>query len=397
MGQPFVLLVMILNQHIEPEPADNAQVELDPQRQALAVEYAGVRRRLFFLEMAFTLGLALLLLAAGWSVGVRSWVEGVWNDPWAVVALYGVALGAGYTLLSLPLDYYSSYLLPHKYGLSTQSVGGWALDNVKSLALAALFGLGGIELLYWLLRTFPEWWWAIMAGLAWLFMVALAQLAPVLLMPIFYKFRPLDDEELTQRLTRLAEKAGARVRGVYVMDMSSRTTAANAMLTGLGRTRRIILGDTLLKGYTHDEIETVLAHELAHHVHNDLLKGLAAEAVVITAGMWVASRVVEWGAPFFGLRGIDDVAGLPLFGLAMVVFGLISMPMANFLSRQMERAADLYALRTTGKSQAFRSVMLKLAGQNLSEVDPPAWVRVLFHSHPPVSERIRVAERAGDE
>jgi STE24 endopeptidase len=227
-------------------------------------------------------------------------------------------------------------------------------------------------------------------------MVALAQLAPVLLMPIFYKFRPLDDEELTQRLTRLAEKAGARVRGVYVMDMSSRTTAANAMLTGLGRTRRIILGDTLLKGYTHDEIETVLAHELAHHVHNDLLKGLAAEAAVITAGMWVASRVVEWGVSFFGLRRIDDVAGLPLFGLAMVVFGLISMPAANFLSRQMERAADLYALRTTGKSQAFRSVMLKLAGQNLSEVNPPAWVRVLFHSHPPVSERIRVAEEHGE-
>ncbi|MEO6456721.1 MAG: hypothetical protein ABIO92_00385, partial [Chloroflexia bacterium] len=223
---------MTLSQPIELESPDSAPTEIDPQRQALAVEYAWVRRRLFFLELAFTLGLALLLLAAGWSVGVRSWAEGVWNDPWAVVALYGVALGAGYTLLSLPLDYYSSYLLPHKYGLSTQNVGGWALDNVKSLALAAFFGLAGIELLYWLLRTFPEWWWAIMAGLAWLFMVALAQLAPVLLMPIFYKFRPLDDEELTQRLTRLAEKAGARVRGVYVMDMSSRTTAANAMLTG---------------------------------------------------------------------------------------------------------------------------------------------------------------------
>lgn len=388
---------MILNEHIESDPAEIRQVDLDPKRQALAVEYAGVRRRLFFLEMGFTLGIAWLLMAAGWSVGVRAWAESVWDDPWVSIALYGIVLGGGYALLSLPLDYYSSYRLPHKYGLSTQSLGGWTLDNVKSLALAALFGLGGIEMLYWLLRTFPEWWWVIMAGLAWLFMVALAQLAPIVLMPIFYKFRPLDDPELAQRLTRLAEQAGTKVRGVYVMDMSSRTTAANAMLTGLGRTRRIILGDTLLEGYTYDEIETVLAHELAHHVHNDLLKGLAAEAVVITAGMWVASRVMEWGTGFFGLRWIGDVAGLPLFGLAMVVFGLISMPAANFLSRQMERAADLYALRTTGKSQAFRSVMLKLAGQNLSEADPPAWVRVLFHSHPSVSERIRVAERASDQ
>src|SRR5687768_8969636 len=279
---------MLLSQTMETERVDNTQTELDPQREALAVEYAGVRRRLFFIELGITVGLAFLLLAAGWSVGVRVWAEGIWNDPWAVVALYGIALGTGYTLLSVPLDFYSSYLLPHKYGLSTQSLGGWALDNVKSLVLAAGFGLGGIELLYWLLRTFPEWWWVIMAALAWVFMVVLAQLAPVLLMPLFYKFRPLEDEELVGRLTRLAEGAGAKVRGVYVMDMSSRTTAANAMLTGLGRTRRIILGDTLLEGYTHDEIETVLAHELAHHVHNDLLKGLAAEAVVITAGMWVA-------------------------------------------------------------------------------------------------------------
>ena len=385
---------MIVTQSMEPEHVEDSQVELDPKRQTLAVEYARIRRRLFFVEMAFTVVIALLLMATGWSVGLRAWAESVWDNQWVSPALYLIVLGAGYTLLSLPLDYYSSFLLPHKYGLSTQSLGGWLADNVKSLALAAVFGLGAVELLYWVMRTFPEWWWLVMAALGWFFMVVLAQLAPVLLMPIFYKFRPLDDMELVERLTRLAEQAGTRVRGVYVMDMSSRTTAANAMLTGLGRTRRIILGDTLLSGYTHDEIETVLAHELAHHVHNDLWKGLAAEAVVITAGMWVASWVMEWGVGFLGLRWVGDVAGLPLFGLAMLLSGLIAMPAGNFVSRQMERAADLYALRTTGKSQAFRSVMLKLASQNLSEADPPAWVIVLFHSHPPVSERIQLAERA---
>jgi STE24 endopeptidase len=206
---------------------------------------------------------------------------------------------------------------------------------------------------------------------------------------LFYKFRPLEDAELVRRLTALAEQAGARVRGVYVMDMSRRTTAANAMLAGLGRTRRIILGDTLLKDYTHDEIETVLAHELAHHVNNDLLKGLAAEAAIMLAGMWVASVALAWGVTAFGFEGIADVAALPLFGLAMVLFGLLTMPAGNFMSRQMERAADRYAIRTTGKTAAFRSVMVKLAGQNLSEAEPPAWVRFLFYSHPPISERIR--------
>jgi STE24 endopeptidase len=299
-----------------------------------------------------------------------------------------MALGLIYTVAYLPLDYFSGFVLPHRFGLSTQTPAGWVLDTVKGLALSAVFGLAGLELLYWLLRTFPQWWWLIMAALVWLFAVVTAQLAPVLLMPIFYKFRPLDDPELVERIHALVDRAGTRVRGVYVMDMSSRTTAANAMLTGLGRTRRIILGDTLLKGYTHDEIETILAHELAHHVHNDLLKSLGIEAVLMPVGMWVASLVLQWGVGVFGFRGITDVAALPLFAVAMIVFGLVAMPAGNFLSRQMERDADRYALATTGKREAFREVMRKLANQNLSEAEPPAWVRFLFYSHPTISERL---------
>jgi STE24 endopeptidase len=231
-----------------------------------------------------------------------------------------------------------------------------------------------------------------MAALAWLFTVVMAQLAPVLLMPIFYKFRTLDDPQLVGRLTALAERAGTKVRGVYVMDMSSRTTAANAMLTGLGRTRRIILGDTLLANYTEDEIETVLAHELAHHVHNDLPRFLAVEAAIIFVSMWLASILLTWGLRHFGFRGVDDVAALPLIMVAVALFGLVTMPLGNLISRQAERAADLYALQSTGKVAAFRSVMTKLAGQNLSEANPPTWVRVLFHGHPTVSERIMMAE-----
>ena len=374
-----------------PHPEPLKGTELDPERQRLAKKYAGTSRILFFANLALMLGGVALLLLMGWSVGLRAWAEGVSGDAWVTVGLYGVAIGALYTLISLPLDYYSGYILPHRYGLSTQSLGGWALDNVKGIALSVAFGLGALEILYWVLRTWPDWWWVIMAGVMWLFMVAVAQLAPVLLMPIFYKLRPLDDPTLTARLTALAEQAGARVRGVYVMDMSSRTTMANAMLTGLGRTRRIILGDTLLEGYTYDEIETVLAHELAHHVHNDLPKGLIAEAALLLAGMWVAGYVLAWGVRAFDFRGIADVANLPLFAIAMSVFGLVAMPAGNFMSRQMERAADRYALRVTGKSAAFRSVMLKLAGQNLADANPPTWVRFLFYSHPPVSERIQAA------
>lgn len=385
-------MLMSDNNRPQPDTSGTLTTELDPQRQRTAREYAGIKRRLFFVELGLAILLVLGLLFLGWSAGLRTWAESISADPWLVVAFYAVALGAVYTLISLPLGFYSGYALPHRYGLSTQSLGGWASDTVKELAISAVFGLGAVEVLYWLLRTLPGWWWLVMATLAWLFMVAMAQLAPVLLMPLFYKFRPLEDAELGARLTRLAEGAGAKVRGVYVMDMSSRTTAANAMLTGLGRTRRIILADTLLSNYSHDEIETVLAHELAHHVHNDLPRGLAAEAVILLASMGAASLLLDRGVPALGFRGIDDVAALPLFIVAMMAVGMVAVPLGNFLTRRMERAADRYAIQTTGKPHAFRSVMLKLAGQNLAEAEPPRWVRVLFHSHPSIAERVAFAE-----
>lgn len=369
-----------------------AASSLDPQRQELAREYARTQRRLSFVEMGiFVLILALFLLT-GLSSSLRDWAAQFGGPYFVTVALYGLVLGATFFLISLPLDFYSGHILPTRYGLNTQSVAGWVSDSVKSLALTAVLGIAGLEVLYWLLGEFPIWWWVFMAVLLWLFSAASLWLAPLLLMPLFYKIEPLNNPELVARLTRLAESAGARVRGVYTMNMSSRTTTANAMLAGLGSTRRIILGDTLLANYTDDEIETVLAHELAHHVHNDLLWGLGFEAIIIAVGMWFASVLLAWGVTAFGYLGVDDVASLPIFVAAMSIFGVLTMPLTNFLSRQRERAADLYALKTTGNAPAFRSVMLKLAGQNLSEADPPAWVRTLFYSHPPISERIAVAE-----
>jgi STE24 endopeptidase len=314
--------------------------ELDIGRQETAREYARIQRRLSFIELGIIALLLGVLLVSGLSEGIRDWAEGFGGPRFIAVALYGLVVGAGFVLVTLPLDFYSGYLLPKRYGLVTQSVGGWGLDTVKSLAITGVIGILGLEVLYWLLDVWPEWWWVAMAALLWLFMVAMTWLAPVVLMPLFYKFRPLDDRVLVERLTRLAERAGARVDGVYVMDMSNRTTAANAMLVGLGRTRRIILGDTLLANYTHDEIEAVLAHELAHHAHNDLLLGLAAEAVIITAGMWLSSVLLAWGVEFFGFRGVGDVAALPLFVAAMGIFGLVTMPLVNFMSRSRERAAD---------------------------------------------------------
>jgi STE24 endopeptidase len=370
-------------------------IPLDAEKQRLAREYAAIRHWLFFADLALGVILVAGLLFTGASAGIRTWaaslVPGDWW--WAVVVIYAVVLGVAYTVITLPLNFYSGYILPHRYGQSNSSRGLWVADFAKETALEALFGVPMVLVLYALLRTFPDWWWLLMAALVLGISVVLAQLAPVLLMPIFFKMTPLPDGELRRRLMAMAAAAHSPVRGVYVMDLSRRTNAANAMFTGIGPTKRIILGDTMLSDYSADEIETVLAHELAHQVHGDLWRGIAFQTVLTVAGLWLASVLLQWGVAAFGFAGFADVAALPLVAAALGGFFLVLLPASNGFTRVMERAADDYALRVTGKPRAFQSVMTKMAGQNLSDAQPAPWVVFLFYSHPPIAERLAHAEK----
>jgi STE24 endopeptidase len=385
-----------------PAPAGGAVADaapvLDPARQATARAYARLQRRQFFLELVLGAALLIALLVSGLSVALRDFAERLSPPGWWGLALviYLVVLVLAYTLISLPLDYYSGFVLPRRYGLSTETRGLWIADQIKGLLISGLLGAPLALVLYWLLRAWPDAWWLPMAGLLILVSIGLGQLAPVLLMPLFNKFTPLTDGPLRARLMQMAADAGSPVRGVYVMDLSKRTTAANAMFTGIGPTRRVILGDTLLTDYSTDEIETVLAHELAHQVHGDLWRGIALQAALTVAGLWLSAQVLRWGVSAFGLRAPGDPAAFPLLVGTLALFGLILLPLTNAFSRRMERAADAYALRVTGSPRAFQAVMARLAGQNLSDADPPAWIRIFFYSHPPIAERIAAAERYRD-
>jgi STE24 endopeptidase len=256
-----------------------------------------------------------------------------------------------------------------------------------------------LEAIYAVLRATPDAWWLWAGGLLLLVNVILTQLAPVLIFPLFFKFVPLGQEhaELAERLMHLAERADARVRGVFTFDMSRRTKAANAMVIGLGNTRRIILGDTLLQEFTPDEIETVLAHELGHHVHKDIPLGIAVESVVTLGGLWLASLGLRWGVAVFGFAGPADVAALPVLALVMGAYALVTMPLGNAFSRWRERRADEYALRSTGKGAAYASALTRLANQNLAEADPEPWVEFLLHSHPALGKRIAMAQKAAGQ
>ena len=369
-------------------------VTLDPEKQEQAKEYARIRRRLMVGDLALAGVYVIIWLVSGLSIELRNFLLSLTTNEWLVVAGFTLIFGGIYFVIDLPLSYYSGFVLPHHYDLSTQSLKGWIGDQVKGVLVGGVLALIVIEIIYLVLRVSPDLWW-LWAGLILLFFnVILANLAPVLLFPLFFKFVPLEEEhdDLVNRLLNLAERSGTHVRGVYKFDMSRRTKAANAAITGLGNTRRIILGDTLITGFTNDEIETVLAHELGHPVHHDIPIGILVESVITLGGLYLAGLALEWGVVVFGFESVADIAALPLFALVIGIYGLVTMPLGNAYSRQRERMADEYALRTTGKGAAYASALTRLANQNLAEADPEPWVEKLLYSHPALNERIAMAE-----
>jgi len=376
------------------------ETTLDPQRQEQAKRYARISRRLMLVDLAIGLVYVLAwLLPPGpgnLSNSLKAALLGFTTNEGLLVALYAIVFGAVYILLTLPLSCYEGFVLPHRFGLSTETPGGWIVDQVKGLAIEGVLGILVLEVIYAVLRFFPGTWWLWAAGFLLLFGVVLANLAPVRLMPLFNRFTPLGDEhhELAERLMRLAQRTNTRVQGVFTFDMSRRTTAANAALTGIGNTRRIILGDTLINEFTPDEIETVMAHELGHHVHKDIPLGMAVQTVVMLAGLYLASLALQWGTAFFGFAGPADIAALPVFVLAMGAFGLLTLPLANAFSRWRERQAAAYALQMTGNGPAFASALTRLANQTLAEAAPAPWVEGLLYSHPALGKRIAMAQAA---
>ncbi len=363
---------------------------LDRDRQEKARAYARIRRLLLLVDLAVGGSYGAILLLGGLAAALSEAVSTV--GPWLQVAATFAVLWTGYALLTLPLAHYRGFVLSHRYGLSTQTRAAWLRDRLRLGVLTLLLGVAVVEVIYFLLRTTPAVWW-LWTGVFLLFYTAvLTSLSPILIIPLFYTLTPVPDQTLEERLTDLAKRVGTRVRGVFTIDLSRRTTAANAALVGLANTRRIVLGDTLYQAYTPDEIETILAHELGHHVHRDTAKGLLVQSALTVPGLLGVHLALGWGARQLGLEGPADTAGMPLLGLLLGGFSLVASPLVNGYSRSRERAADRFALEATRKPRAFISAMTKLADQNLADAEPEPWVEWLLHSHPAISKRIAMGQ-----
>ncbi len=363
-----------------------------------SARYHRLKRRAGVASVLWSALLLLALLLSGVTGTMRALSEGlasaliVSSPAVLTIAFYVVLLALVHEAGSvLPAGY--SFELERRYGMATQSWRGWFTDQVKSLALSMLFGVAAAEIVYGFIRLAPaHWWWA--AGLTFaMLIVGLANLGPVLLLPLFYRVKPLQREALRARLLSLASRAGARVLGVYEWGLGKETRKANAALTGLGSTRRILVSDTMLAEYSDDEIEVVLAHELAHHVHGDIWKGLLFETALMLVGFYAVSLVLPGAVSLLHLRDQADIAGLPLLLLVSGGVAVLLMPMAHAISRAHERRADRFALALTKNPGAFVSAMRRLGAQNLAEEAPSRIVQWLFYSHPPVAERIDAARR----
>jgi STE24 endopeptidase len=357
-----------------------------------ARRYNRIRRWLGFADFGIGAALLIVLLMTGWTGWLRdhAYRWGFQNYTLAVF-LYLLFLLLISRALGFPLDYYG-FRLERKFQLSTQKLRSWMWDECKGFLVGLVLGSIVVELLYFTIRQFPQHWWLITWALFMGLFILLAQLAPVVLFPIFYKFEPLDNEDLRRRLVRLGERSGTRVRGIYRWKLSEKSKKANAALTGIGHTRRIILADTLLDNYAPEEIEAILAHELGHQVHRHILKSIFIQAAITLLGFWVANWVLHYSVDHHMFEELSDFANLPLLVIVATALSFLLMPALNAYSRYNERQADQYAFESIGSVEPFISSMNKLADQNLAERAPSRWVEWFFHSHPAISKRVAAAQ-----
>jgi STE24 endopeptidase len=383
----------------------DTDIYADEEERQKALRYSRTHEWLAVVDMVFGALTLLVALFTGLSGRLRAGAERVAPRRVGAVLPYAAAGTLVASLISLPLTFYEGYVVEHRYGLSNQSKRSWFIDWLKGVGIGVALGAPLMQGMYWVIRRYPQRWWAVLSGLAIPFTVLLANLAPVLLMPLFNKFEPLKDRDLEKRIKALAEGVGVHVSAVMQMDMSKQTKKANAFFTGVGNTKRIVLGDTLLDEFTADEVEVVLAHELGHQVHRDLWKLIGLQLPIQLGSFYAMQRVAPAIIKRFGARwglqteeGVNDPAALPLLGLVGTGTGIIVTPVVNAIIRRwVEHPADRYALDLTGKTGPFITAMQKLGRMNLADPKPPALIKWLFHNHPTLQERIEYARRYAAE
>lgn len=355
-----------------------------------AKQYQAIKNKLFLVHLCLTAVFFLAWLFFGWSRSLKIYLLNFSEDFFPLVALYFSCFAFSSFLFSLPLDIYEEIACERRFGLSRQSWKSWAKDLLKSGVVSFLVTLVLVEAVYFFLSQFPGTWWLWAAFFWFLMSVVIAKFFPKIVLPLFYKVRPLPEGELKNRLLGLFGKYNVRIREIMELDFSKKTAKANAMVSGIGSTKQIFLADTLVENFSPQEIESVLAHELGHYLRHDTVKLVVFGLAGALFSFGIAYLLFGALLRAMGFSAPSDIAALPLLLLILFGAGLLLLPVQNGFSRMLEKRADLFALESVPPA-AFISMMQKLGERNLSDFQPPAWVEFFLYDHPPIGKRIAMA------
>ncbi len=358
-----------------------------------AKRYSRIKYALSLADILYLIFLLFVFILSGGSKLLLEQVVYFTGPGPLALPVYLLCASLGYYLLDFPLTFYGSFLLERRFGLSGQRISGWLYDQLKSGLLSYIFSLILFAVFYRVLGALPDHWWLAASAFWIIFNLVLTRLFPVLIIPLFFKYKDLGDPELKNRIIRLAEKMRVRLVDVLEIDLSKKTFKANAAFVGTGASRRVLLADTLKDRYSAEEVEVIVAHEFAHYKSKHILKLLAADSAVTAALFYIIFRSSDWAAVYFGFGGLAELAAMPLVLLYFIIFGLITRPLENWLSRRFEVSADKQAIEATACPGAFVSMMEKLADQNLADRCPHPFIRFFFFDHPPIDERIALARK----
>lgn len=362
-----------------------------------AKQYARRKLTLTVWKLALTPVFLLVLLWSGASDFLGDLAARLAGQYYLQLGYYLFAFMVLYYVVFLGLDFYGGHVLEHRYGLSDQTAASWFARSVKQWLLSAVVVVLALSLLYHLIRHFPRQWW-LLASFGWLLLLVLfSRIAPAVIVPLFYRCGPLNDRALADRLLGLARRCGVTVRRVFQIKLSKETRKANAAVVGLGRSRRILIGDTLLDICSHDEIEAVFAHELGHVRLHHSWKMLAMAGAGSVAGLYLLRVCLNPVTAYFGFAHAYDIAGVPLLMLLIIALGTAFTPLQNAYSRYLEKRADLFAIGHIDSPERLISALVKLARQNLADPAPGRLTEWLLYDHPSVPRRVRyLSDQSGD-
>ena len=358
-----------------------------------AKSYSRQKHRLAIAGLILPPVILFVFLASGLSSYIKNMSMAIPANDYLSLVIFSLLTGAAYYAVNLPLKYYSGFTLEHKYGLSNQTQKDWIKREAKKSVISFIISMPVVISVYAFIRHWPLHWWLLTAALWFFISVLLAKFAPLLIVPLFYKYSPIKDSSLKDKLVSLAARAGFRAEGVYEIDISRDTKKANAAVIGLGKQKRIVLCDTLLRNFTEPEIEAVMAHELGHHKKQHNLKLIIFGGVSILATFFITNLLfLKLHGVFWNDLLLSGFESLVLIYAIIAALNIISLPLQNMFSRKLEKEADQFALETTGDKDAFISTMKKLASQNLADTAPGRFCEIVLYSHPPISRRISFAE-----